>query len=108
METLKCDLCGRKLELVEIDPAEKILWVACPVFYAGEAEDADEHSSYPIEVEDVNIVGVSEVAEMLGWPKGKVSEYLRRGKLLEPAYRLKSGPIWFESQIREFQKNFSA
>jgi len=47
METLKCDLCGRKLELVEIDPAEKILWVACPVFYAGEAEDADEHSSYP-------------------------------------------------------------
>jgi|GEM_PF-1017292 len=98
---LKCEVCGRKLELVEIDPAEKILWVACPKYYY---DGEDEHSSYPIHVENVNIVGVSEVAEILGWTKGKVSEYLRRKKLPEPAYRLKSGPIWFESQFREFKK----
>lgn len=41
-----------------------------------------------------DLVGVSEVAERLGWPTGKVSTYAARGLFPEPVAELASGRIW--------------
>lgn len=58
------------------------------------------------ETEDLeNLIGVKEVSEILGWPKGKVSEYLKRGKFPEPAASVAATPLWRREQIEEFKKN---
>ena len=50
------------------------------------------------------LVGTKEVAELLGWGKAKVSEYMRRGKLPKPVQRLASGPVWRKSDIVKFKE----
>ena len=50
------------------------------------------------------LVGTKEVAAIFGWGKGKVSEYMRRGKLPEPIQRLASGPVWRKSDIVKFKE----
>ena len=45
------------------------------------------------------LVGVAEVAELLGWDKRKVSVYHSRGTLPKAITELASGPIWFRGQI---------
>jgi|LSQX01.1.fsa_nt_gb hypothetical protein len=42
----KCELCGKKMAVTEIDRAENIAWVCCPDFFEGN----DEHDSYPVEL----------------------------------------------------------
>lgn len=49
-------------------------------------------------------VGVAEVAEILGWPKGKVSVYHKRGKLPPTCGELKSGPLWKREDIVKFKE----
>ncbi len=57
------------------------------------------------------LVGTREVAEILGWGKNRVSEYMRReerrgwpGKLIpRPVQVLASGPVWRRSDIEKFK-----
>ena len=58
---MKCELCGKTLEIVEIDQAENNVWVACPEFNS-ETEDADEHTSYP--ESPCNIVALAEISSL--------------------------------------------
>ncbi|MGI8362705.1 helix-turn-helix transcriptional regulator [Bacillus cereus] len=51
------------------------------------------------------IVGLSEAAELLGWSKQYVSEYIRRGKFPTPLKTLASGPIWTYKQIEDYQNS---
>lgn len=48
-------------------------------------------------------VGLAEAAEILGWSKQQVSEYIKRGKFPEPIHRLASGPIWTKKQIEDYR-----
>ena len=43
---LKWEVCGKKMEITEIDKAEGIAWVSCPEYMEGN----DEHDSYSIEL----------------------------------------------------------
>lgn len=49
------------------------------------------------------LVGVAEAAEMLGWKKQQVTEYIRRGTFPEPLQRLASGPVWTYKQIEDYR-----
>jgi hypothetical protein len=50
------------------------------------------------------LLGVTDVARELGWTKGKVSEYRRRGILPEPVTRIGGRPVWTEEQILKWKK----
>lgn len=50
------------------------------------------------------LLGVTDVAEELGWGKGKVSEYRRRGVLPEPATQIGGRPVWTKGQIDKFKQ----
>jgi hypothetical protein len=52
----------------------------------------------------MDLVGVREVSEILGWDPGKVSVYLQRKKLPEPIARLAAGPVWHRHQIEAFAR----
>jgi hypothetical protein len=51
----------------------------------------------------VNLVGVKEASEILGWDRRKVSTYHLRGVLPKPVVTLSSGPIWFRKQIEYYK-----
>ncbi len=42
----KCEVCGKKMEITEIDKAENIAWICCPCYIAGD----DEHDGYAVEL----------------------------------------------------------
>ena len=42
----KCEICGKKMEITELDKALNIAWFCCPKFFEGD----DEHDSYPVEL----------------------------------------------------------
>ncbi len=42
----KCEVCGKKMEITEIDRAENIAWVCCPEFFEGN----DEHDSFQLKL----------------------------------------------------------
>lgn len=50
------------------------------------------------------LLGVAELAQLLGWDKAKVSTYVRRGKLPEPDYQLASGPVWRRQTIEQWRR----
>jgi hypothetical protein len=52
----------------------------------------------------MDLVGVKEASEILGWDKRKVSVYLGRGKLPEPIARLAAGPVWYRRDIEAFAR----
>lgn len=54
------------------------------------------------------IVGIAEVAEIMGWDKRRVVTYLDRGSFPEPFARLASGRIWRRSDIEAFQRTWRA
>jgi len=56
-------------------------------------------------MKDLDIVGLAEVAEMLGWDKRKLATYIKRGVFPEPCIRLKSTPIWHRKVINEYLKS---
>ena len=51
-----------------------------------------------------DLVGVREAADILGWPTGMVSSYLRRGLLPEPVARLACGSIWLCEDIEAYAR----
>ncbi len=51
-----------------------------------------------------DLVGVAEVADILGWDRRRVSVYIRRGKFPEPVARVAAGPLWTRQQIEEYKK----
>lgn len=50
------------------------------------------------------LLGVTDVAQELGWGKAKVSEYRRRGVLPEPATQIGGRPVWTKKQIEKFKR----
>ena len=50
------------------------------------------------------LVGVSEVADMLGVKKGTVWNYTSRGTLPTPDYRIDGTPIWKVATIEAWQE----
>lgn len=52
----------------------------------------------------MDLVGVREVAGILGWDRRKVSVYAARGKLPPPVARLRSGPVWERRVIEAFAR----
>jgi hypothetical protein len=50
----------------------------------------------------MELLGVKEVGETLGWDRRKISVYLQRKKLPEPVARLAAGPVWRQRDIEVF------
>lgn len=44
--------------------------------------------------EQLDLVGVAEIADRLGWDKRRVSTYVARGTFPEPVARLAMGQVW--------------
>ena len=70
-----------------------------PTGYSRDKPGQVEVSPMPIILE---LTGVAEVAEILGWSSSKVSVYARRGLLPEPVARLRCGLIWLRSDIQRY------
>lgn len=57
------------------------------------------------------IAGLAEAAEILGWKKPQIAQYMERaerngwpdGMFPRPVQRLASGPIWLRSQIETYK-----
>ncbi|WP_374018985.1 hypothetical protein ABU162_04345 [Paenibacillus thiaminolyticus] len=47
--------------------------------------------------------GLKEAADILGWKKQQVTEYIRRGKFPLPVQVLASGPVWERAQIEDYR-----
>jgi hypothetical protein len=75
------------------------------LYHIREHEGLTEVTEGDLDIEEkrIELVGVKEAAELLGWDKGKVSVYLARGILPEPIQRLASGPIWTREQIERYK-----
>lgn len=52
----------------------------------------------------LDIVGASELAKMLGVPRGQIYVWKNRGKLPEPDVVLAAGPVWRRSTIERWMK----
>jgi predicted DNA-binding transcriptional regulator AlpA len=52
----------------------------------------------------LDILGLSEVAELLGTSRGHVGVMRTRGKLPPPDAMLHCGPIWLRTTIEEWMK----
>ena len=52
----------------------------------------------------MDLVGVAEVAELLGWDRRRVSVYHARGLLPAPLAVLRSGPVWHRQDIEAFAR----
>ncbi len=57
---------------------------------------------FPHHHRPLDIVGTAEVAAMLGWSPKKVSVYRQRGKLPQPIYELKMGPVWKKEDVERW------
>lgn len=61
-----CELCGKRLEFADYDPAEGIIWFKCPDFDKG----TDEHSAPSVEI-DLHEVAEKHISEYLTADFGK-------------------------------------
>lgn len=52
----------------------------------------------------MELVGIAEVAERLGWPRRRVTEWHRQGKLPPPLAVLQAGPVWRRQDIEAFAR----
>ncbi|HHW09732.1 MAG TPA: helix-turn-helix transcriptional regulator [Firmicutes bacterium] len=52
----------------------------------------------------MDLVGVKEAGEILGWDRRKISVYYSRGKLPAPVAHLAAGPIWHRQDIEAFAR----
>ena len=55
-----------------------------------------------MQVELDDIMGLSEVSEMVGKSKQYVKTYVDRGTFPKPVKELASGPLWLRDQIQEW------
>lgn len=61
------------------------------------------HLTLLIEEEPPSVVGVTEVADILGWDRRKVGVYAHRGRLPTPIANLVSGRIWLRADIEAYK-----
>ena len=58
---------------------------------------------------NIDLVGITEAAAMLGWPTTKLQTYRQRSKpgraggFPKPVAELAAGPVWLKSQIEEYK-----
>lgn len=52
----------------------------------------------------IDLLGLTEVAKLLGWKKEKLSTYIGRGVFPEPVHRVAATPLWRRKQIEDYQK----
>ncbi len=57
---------------------------------------------FPQQKKEIELMGTAEIGKMLGWSSKKVSVYRQRGKLPQPVYQLKMGPIWNKEDIERW------
>ena len=50
----------------------------------------------------LDLVGIKEAAELIGWSRQKTSVYYRRGLLPPPVAELACGPIWYLDDVARF------
>lgn len=50
------------------------------------------------------LAGFKEAQEIMGWPKGQLSNYIQRGTFPKPIQKLHSGPVWIEETILEYKR----
>jgi predicted DNA-binding transcriptional regulator AlpA len=56
----------------------------------------------------MELLGVAEAAELLGWDRRKISTYISRGVFPDPVQIVKATPLWTRDQIESYklkQKN---
>jgi predicted DNA-binding transcriptional regulator AlpA len=58
--------------------------------------------------EKLDIVGMAEIAQMLGMPRNTVNQWRFRGLLPAPATELATGPVWYRRVIEEWAANRAA
>jgi predicted DNA-binding transcriptional regulator AlpA len=51
----------------------------------------------------IDVLGLSEVAAMLEWPKSKITTYVRRGTFPAADKKLASGSLWLRATIENYQ-----
>jgi len=66
------------------------------------AEAVERIEAWALEVPE--LLGVTDVAKELGWPKAKVSVYRDRGILPKPATHVGGRSVWTKKQIEEFKE----
>lgn len=54
--------------------------------------------------EGLELVGVTEAAEILGWDRRKVAVYKQRGKLPPPVAELSGGTVWRRIDIERIKR----
>jgi hypothetical protein len=55
-------------------------------------------------VDPRDLLGLTEVANLLDWDRRRVATYLSRGVFPEPIMRLAMGPLWTRQQVVDYQK----
>ena len=48
---------------------------------------------------EMDLVGISDIARMLGWELKKATLYKTRGKFPEPLGEVGGRPVWFRAQV---------
>lgn len=94
-------------EAVEVTD-EALRNVGLPVWPVVEIE-AVEWSRFEKQLEEPTypaLVGVAELASMLGVSKQRASTLSRDPRFPEPHQELASGPVWVESNVRDFDENW--
>lgn len=66
----------------------------------GEFERQLEHPTYP------NLLGVSELAGLLGVSRQRASELAHSTHFPRPTAELASGPVWFETNVQRFVQDW--
>jgi hypothetical protein len=48
---------------------------------------------------NLKLIGVSDIAQLMGWTNSKVTVYYQRGKLPEPIGEVGGRPVWLKDQL---------
>ena len=57
--------------------------------------------------EKIDLLGVAEVSNLLGWDKRKIATYIKRGVFPKPVHIVKATPLWTEEQIIDYKNNWN-
>lgn len=57
------------------------------------------HSTVVKRLEELELVGVLDIAKLLNWSAPKVTTYAARGKLPDPVGKISGRPVWYKQEI---------